>query len=89
MPMHQVTLNAKGAHLLDEDLSSLRKDAGSYVEATRIIDAPIAAIVIASRKVKRNDINSLHVSLAHSHTDTLRETARQMSVKVFGEIISF
>ena len=28
------------------------------------------------------DINNLHFSLAHSHDDTLRETARQMGVKV-------
>ena len=46
---------------------------------------PIAAAVI---NMMRIDINDLHVSLAHSHADTLRETARQTGVKVFGDLVS-
>ena len=41
MPMHQVTFKAEGEHLLDGDLSFLRRDAGSYVAATRIVE-PVA-----------------------------------------------
>ena len=67
MQMHEITLNAKGVHLLDGDFSFMRRDAGSYVEASRIADAPITAAVIAPGKMKRIDINDLHVSLAQSH----------------------
>ena len=63
-------------------------DAGSYVEANRIADAPIAAAVMAPGKMKRIDINDVHASHAHSHADTLRETARQMGVKAFGCLVS-
>ena len=61
--------------------------AGSYVEATRVVETPIVAAVLAPGKMRRIDINDLHVSLAHSHADTLRETARQMGIKVFGELV--
>ena len=70
-----------------ENLSFMRRDAGSYVEATRIAETPIAAAVLAPGKMRGIDINDLHVSPAHSHADTLRETARQMGIKVFGELV--
>ena len=38
--------------------------------------------------MRKIDINDLHVSLAHSHADTLRETARQMGNEGFGELVS-
>ena len=38
--------------------------------------------------MRKIDIDDLHVSLAHSHADTLRETARQMDAKVFGKLAS-
>ena len=41
MPVHKVRLNVEGTHLLDEDLSFLRWGAGSYKEATGVVDAPI------------------------------------------------
>ena len=37
--------------------------------------------------MRRADINDLHVSLAHSHADALRKLARQMGIKVFGELV--
>ena len=81
MPKCLVTLDADGAHMLDGDLSFMRRDAGSYVEVTRIAETPIAAAVLAPGKMREIDINDLHVSLAHSHADTLRETARQMGIR--------
>ena len=86
MPKCSVSLDAEGAHILDGVLS-LRRDAGSYVEATRVVETPIAAAVLAPGKLRRIDINDLHVCLAHFHADTLRETARQMGIKVFGELV--
>ena len=88
MPKHSVTLNADGAHMLDGDLSFMRRDVGSYVEATRIVETPIVAAVLAPGKMRTIDINDLHVSLTHSHADTLHEMARQMGIKVFGELVS-
>ena len=73
--------------MLDGVLSFLRRDAGSSVEATRVVETPIVAAVLAPGKMRRIDVNDLHVSLAHSHADTLRETARQMGIKVFGELV--
>ena len=72
--------------MLDGVFSFLRRCAGSYVEATRVVETPIATAVLAFGKRRIIDINDLHVSLAHSHADTLRETAWQMGVKVCGEL---
>ncbi|CAM9723590.1 unnamed protein product, partial [Laminaria digitata] len=71
--------------MLEGSLSFVRRDTGSYVEDTRVINDPIAAAVLAPGKMRRMDINDLHVSLAHSHTETLRETARQFGIKLVGE----
>ena len=71
MPKCSVSLDAEGVHMLDGELSFMRRDTGSYVEATRVVETPIAAAVLAPGKMRRIDINDLHVSLAHSHADTL------------------
>ena len=83
MPKCSASLDAEGVHMLDGVLS-LRRDAGSYVEATRVVEISFAAAVLAPGKMGRIDITDLHVPLAHSHADTLRETARQMGIKVLG-----
>ena len=59
------------AHMLDGVLSFLRWDAGSFVEVTRVVETPIAAAVLTPGKMRRIDIDYLHVSLAYSHADTL------------------
>ena len=38
MPKCSVSLDAEGVHMLDGVLSFLRRDAGSYVEAARVVD---------------------------------------------------
>ena len=86
--MHEFTLNLEGVHLLGGDLTFPCRAAGFYVEASRIADAPIVAGVVAPEKMMRIDVNDLHVSYAHSHADTLCETARQMRVKVFRYLVS-
>ena len=86
MPNCSVSLDAEGVHILAGVLLFLRRDAGSFVEATRVTETPIAAPVFAPGKMRRIDIDDLHVSLAHSHADTLRETARQTRINVFGEL---
>ena len=63
MPKCSVSLDAEGVPMLDEVLSILRRDAGSFVEATRVVESPIAAAVMAPGKMRRIDINDLHVSL--------------------------
>ena len=65
-----LTLHAQGAYLLDGQLSFMRRDAGSYIDATRMIGIPIAGAVLAPAKILRIDINDLHVCLSHSHADT-------------------
>ncbi|CAN0297573.1 unnamed protein product, partial [Scytosiphon promiscuus] len=87
-PTHGAILDGKGAHLLNGSLSFVRTDSGSYLRATRVnADAAIAAAVLAPGRMQHIDINDLHVSLAHSHAVTLRETARQMGIKVTGDLV--
>ena len=81
-------LDAKEAHLLNGSLTFTRRESGSYVRATRInADAAIAAAVLAPRRMQHVDIHDLHVSLAHSYAVTLRDTARQMGIKVTGDLV--
>lgn len=74
--------------MLDGDLSFMHRDAGSYVEASRIVEPPIAANVLAPDEMRRIDISDVHVFFAHSNADILRETARQIGIKVLGELVS-
>ena len=47
----------------------------------------MANAVLVPGKQQRIDINDLHVALAHSHAEILRETARQHGVEVVGELV--
>ena len=58
-----------------------------FVEAIKVVEIPISAAVLAPGRMRRIDVNDLHVSLAHSHAVTLRESARQMEIKMFGELV--
>ena len=48
--------------MLDGVVSFLRRDAGSFVEATRVVETPIAAAVLATGKMRRIYINDSNVS---------------------------
>lgn len=75
--------------MLGESLSFMPRDTGSYIEPTRAIDHPIAVAVLVPVKMQRVDINDPHISLARFHAENLRETARQMVIKVVGELIQY
>ena len=83
----RVTMDTEGVHMLGGSVSFVRREAGSYCSATRITDPPMANAVLVPGKQQRIDINDLHVALAHSHAETLRETARQHGVEVVGELV--
>ena len=78
--MREISPNSEGVHLQDGELTFPCRDAGSYVEASTIADAPNAVAMLAPGKIMRIDINDRHVSFALSHGDALGETARQMGV---------
>ena len=82
-----VTLDALGAHMLGESLYFVSRDTGHYVEATKVVEDPIAATVLVPGKMQLIDVNDLQVSLARSHGETLRETARQTGIKVVGGLV--
>ena len=84
MPKCSVSLDAEGVHMLDGDLSFMRRDAGSYVEATRVVETPIVAAVLAPGKMRRIDIYDLHVSLAHSHADTFEKRRGRWELRFWG-----
>lgn len=56
--------------------------------ARRIVETLIAAAGLAPGKMRRIVNTDLHVSLARSRADNLRETARQMGTKDFGQSVS-
>ena len=82
-----VTMDTKGVHMLGGSVSFVRREAGSYCSAIRITNPPMANAVLVPGKQQRIDINDLHVALAHSHAEPLRETARQHGVEVAGELV--
>ena len=66
---YHVSLDAEGVHMMDGVLSFLRRDAGSYVEATRVVETPIVAAELAPGKMRRTDT----VSYTHLTLPTNRE----------------
>ena len=89
MPKCSAMMDASGAHLLGGRLTFPRGESGSYIQVNRIRhDLVVTAAVLVPGKMPWSDINDLHVTLAHSHADTCREAARQMDVKVFGELVA-
>ncbi|CAM9512874.1 unnamed protein product, partial [Laminaria digitata] len=88
MPKCSATMDFASVHLMGGRLIFARGVSGSYVKATRVKpDSFIADVVLSPGKMQKIDINDLHVAFAHSHEVTLRETARQLGVKVSGELV--
>ena len=56
---YPATPDAQGAHMLDGQLPFMRRDAGSYVDVTRIVGTPISALALAPGKMRRVDINDV------------------------------
>ena len=49
----------------------------------------MAAAVLRPGATTSTDINDLHVSLGHAHEGNLRETAKQMGIRVTGTLVSY
>ena len=85
---HVITLDHKGAHMLDEGVFLRKEKFGNYVEATRVARheklPALAAAVLRPVKQRWIDAIDLHCSLGHAHV--LRETARQIDIKVTGRL---
>ena len=87
-PNCSVTLGADGAYMLGGSMTFVRRATWSYVEAT------VGSLMIRSlpsywsrKKLSAWISNDLHVSLAVSRAETLRETARQLGMKVVGDLV--
>ena len=83
---HVTTLDRTGAHMLDGRVPFRKKKFGNYVKATRVerhANPPaFAAAVINPGKQRWIDVNDLHCSLGQAHDVVLRETARQLGIKI-------
>ena len=87
-PKSSAMMDAAGVHLIGGRLTFARGVSGSYVKAPGVKpDSIIAASVLSPGKMQRINKNDFHAALAHSHEVTFRVTARQLSVKVSGELV--
>ena len=101
-PKNVVTIDGSGVHLLDGRLSFPRYDAGSHLAATRICQPPsivqttpvfppvtLSTIAPGNAPVPPTvNINDMHVSYAHAHDAVLRETAKQLGIRLTGKLVS-
>ena len=87
---HVITLDHEGTHMLNGRVFFRKGKFGNYVEATRVArhDKPpaLAAAVLRPGRQRWIDANGMHCSLGHAHDTALRETARQMGIKVTGPL---
>eukprot|EP00903_Cladosiphon_okamuranus_P018790 g17286.t1 len=83
-----ILLDATGAWLLGNRVHFSLLGNGNYIQGTRVRpgepnSAPaMAAAVIRPGKQKCMNINDLHHALAHRNAATLKETAKQLGIKV-------
>eukprot|EP00752_Nemacystus_decipiens_P015776 g14086.t1 len=83
-----ILLDAMGAWLLGNRVHFSLLGNGNYIQGTRVRpcepgSAPVmAAAVIRPGKQKCMNINDLHHALAHRNAATLKETAKQLGIKV-------
>lgn len=83
-----IMLDETGAWLLGHQVHFSFLGNGNYIQGTRVPphepESPpaMAATIIRPGKQKCMNINDLHHSLAHLNAATLRETAKQVGIKV-------
>ena len=84
-----IVLNKTGAHMLRGRVRFDKERNGKYVQATRVVrgsrgpPAMVAAVRWPGRQRSMN-INNMHYSLGHANDATLRETAKQLHLKLTG-----
>ena len=84
-----IVLNKTGAHMLRGRVHFDKEKNGNYVQATRVArgsrgpPAMVAAVMRPGRQRSMN-INDMHYSLGHANDATLRETAKQLRLKLTG-----
>ena len=84
-----IVLNKTGAHMLRERVRFDKERNGNYVQATRVTrgsrgpSAMVAAVMRPGRQSSMN-INDMHYSLGHANDATLRQTAKQLHLKLIG-----
>ena len=87
---HVITLDHEGANMLDGGVFFRKEKLGNYVEATRVArhgkPPALAASVLRPGRQRCIDVNDLHCFLGHAHDAILRDTARQMGIKVTGRL---
>ena len=84
-----IVLNKTGAHMLRGRVHFDKEKNGNYVQATRVArgsrgpPAMVAAVMRPGRQRSMN-INDMHYCLGHANDATLRETAKQLRLKLTG-----
>ena len=84
-----IVLNKTGAHMLRGRVHFDKEKNGNYVQATRVArgsrgpPAMVAAVMRPGRQRSMN-INDMHYSLGHANDASLRETAKQLRLKLTG-----
>ena len=82
-----IVLNKTRAHMFRGRVRFDKERNGNYVQATRVAKgsrgppAMVAAVMRPGRQRSIN-INDMHYSLGHANDDTLRETAKQVHLKL-------
>ena len=84
-----IVLNKTGAHMLRGRVRLDKEVNGNYVQATRVARGsrgPPAMVVAVMRPGRQRsmNINDIHYSLRHANDATLRETAKQLHLKLIG-----
>lgn len=83
-----ITLDETGAWLTGSKVHFSLLGNGNYIQGTRVppgdpASSPaMAAAVIRPGKQRSMNVNDLHQALAHRNEGTIRETARQLGIKV-------
>ena len=87
---HVITLDHAGAHTLDGRVLFRKEKLGNYIEVTRVArhERPpaLAAAVLRPGSQSWIDVNDLHCSLGRANDAVVRETVRQLGIKVTGRL---